>query len=420
MKDKKFSGYLVALGATLVLFVHNGVMGTLGLFLPEFATSLNETITAVSLGLTVSSIVAFVISLFVGRLIVKFSPKYMLLAGSITCCVQCLVYGSATSVGIIYCAAIVEGITTGIATTTTISALVKDWFVEKREAVIGYVIGGAMIGSALYNLLTGIFISSLGWRYAYYALAATALVIAVPANIIFIRKSPKAVGQKALGWEKEAELEAQLAVDSGSLGISAADATKSASFWLILICGGLFAGLSMGYITYAPTFWQELGMDALVSSRYFTVFSLLAVVATMMSGKIAEKFGNTVFILYLHIAFILGLVVAILFGIGSAAVIIISILGAAIGFACYTTMLPTITTEVFGSRDFEKITGYFMAANYVGLCLVSPIIGTIRDKTGSFIPAFWALVAMAAVSMIAIEVALRMAPMKKLLAKAEK
>lgn len=417
--SKKFSGYLVALGATLILFVHNGIMGTLGLFLPEFATGLNASITAVSLGLTVSSVVAFVISLFVGRFIVKFSPKYLLLAGSITCCIQCIVYGSATSVYILYAAAIVEGITTGIATTTTISALVKEWFVEKRESVIGYVIGGAMIGSALYNLLAGVLIASIGWRYSYYILAATALVIAVPANLIMIKKSPAAVGQKALGWEKEAELEAQLSMEAGGLGVTAAQARKSPSFWLILIFGGLFAGMSMGFITYAPTFWQELGMDALVSSRYFTIFSLLAVVATMLAGKVSEKFGNIVFILYLHIAFIIGLVIAILTGISSAVMLIISIVGAAIGFACYTTMLPTITTEVFGSRDFEKITGYFMAANYIGLCLVSPVVGGIRDKMGSFVPAFWLLVGMAAVSMIAIIIGIRNAPMRKLLSQAK-
>ena len=216
-----------------------------------------SSITAVSLGLTVSSVVAFVISLFVGRFIVKFSPKYLLLAGSITCCIQCIVYGSATSVYILYAAAIVEGITTGIATTTTISALVKEWFVEKRESVIGYVIGGAMIGSALYNLLAGVLIASIGWRYSYYILAATALVIAVPANLIMIKKSPAAVGQKALGWEKEAELEAQLSMEAGGLGVTAAQARKSPSFWLILIFGGLFAGMSMGFITYAPTFWQD-------------------------------------------------------------------------------------------------------------------------------------------------------------------
>lgn len=416
MAEKKvFSGYLVALGATLVLFVHNGIMGTLGLFLPEFAAALNASVTAVSLGLTVSSIVAFLISLFVGSLMVKFSPKYMLLAASLTCCIQCIIYGTATSVNHIYLAAVVEGITTGIGTTVCISAIIKLWFVEKREAIIGYVIGGAMIGSALYNLFAGTVIFNFGWRNAYYALAATTVVLAIPANLILIKKSPESVGQKALGWEKEAELAAQLSVGEGNLGISAKQALKTPSFWLVLVLGGLFAGMSMGFVTYAPTFWQDLGMDAFTSSRYFTIFSLLSVFATMLSGKVAEKFGNKFFILYLHIAFILGLLAAIFGGISSVAMILLSIVGAAIGFACYTTMLPTITTEIFGSRDYERITGYFMAANYVGLCLVSPIIGTIRDKSGSFIIAFWLLIVMALLSMFAIFVAIQLAPMKKYL-----
>lgn len=417
-KEKKFSGYFVILGASLVLFVHNGVMGTLGLFIPEFAEGLSESIANVSMGLTISSIVAFLISLFVGRLIVRFSPKYMLLAGTITCSIQCLIYGSATSIWILYCGAIVEGITTGIATTTCISAVAKQWFIAKRASVIGYVIGGAMLGSALFNTITGLFIAGLGWRYAYYALAATALIIAVPANLILIRKSPEKVGQKPLGWEREAELEAELALETGGLGLTLSEVRKTAPFWLVLIFGGLFAGLSMGFITFAPTFWQDNGMDPLKSSFYFTLFSLLAVVATMAAGKLADKLGNKIFIIYLHVAFIIGIITAIMSGDNmSATLIVLSIIGASIGFACYTTMLPTITTELFGSREFEKITGMFMAANYIGLCLVSPVCGTIRDVTGSFVPAFALLAVMALLSMAAILIALQAAPMKKLLRK---
>lgn len=411
---KKFSGYYVALGASLVLFVHNGVMGTLGLFIPELATGLNASIGQVSLGLTISSIVAFVISFFVGSLIFKFSPKYLLIIGSITCCIQCIIYGSSSSVWMLYCGAIVEGITTGIATTTCISAVVKQWFVEKRASIIGYVIGGAMLGSALFNTITGLFIANYGWRYAYYFLAATALLIAIPANLMLIRRSPEAIGQKALGWESELAGGMDLEKGVSDNGVTLKEAKSSVSFWAVLIFGGLFAGLSIGFITFAPTFWQDYGMDPLKSSYYFTLFSLLAVVATMTSGKIADKFGNKVFVIYLHVSFIIGIIASIWStNYQNDFLIIISIICASIGFACYTTMLPTITTEIFGSKDYEKIVGVFMAVNYLGLCLVSPICGTIRDKFGSFVPAFILLAIMAILSLFAILLGIKKSPISK-------
>ncbi|MBP2033332.1 MFS family permease [Clostridium algifaecis] len=415
MKKTKFSGYKVAFGALIVLFVHNGIMGTLGLFLPEISTGLKVPISQVSLGLTISSAVAFIISLFVGKLLIKFSPKYILLLGSITTCLQCFVYGSASSLWILYLGSVIEGFTTGIATTTCIAALIKQWFVEKRSSMIGYVFGGAMLGSALFMTLTGILIQGIGYRHTYYVLGAIAIIIAIPANIIFIKKGPEKLGQKPLGWEKEEEIEAALNAETqNAKGVTLTQATKSPSFWLILLVGTIFAGLSIGFATFVPSFWQEEGMDPVKSAYLITIYSLVATIATIASGKIADKFGNKVFVTYLHLAFIAAMGCAVLSR-GNLSPIFVggSILFAAIAFPIYTTIIPTITSEIFGSLDYEKITGIFMAGLYIGLCLVSPICGYIHDITGSFSSSFIFLGVAALISLICILIALKLSPMKK-------
>lgn len=223
--------------------------------------------------------------------------------------------------------------------------------------------------------------------------------------------------EKPLGWEREEEIEAALDAERKSAkSVILPQATKSPSFWLILVVGTIFAGLSIGFATFVPSFWQEEGMDPVKSAYLITIYSLVATVATIASGKIADKFGNRVFVTYLHLALIAAMVCAVLSkGNLSPIFVVGSILFAAIAFPIYTTIIATITSEIFGSLDYEKITGVFMAGLYIGLCLVSPICGYIHDTTGSFSPAFVFLGVAAIISLICTLTALRLSPMKKVI-----
>lgn len=416
MNQVKFSGYTVVLGALIVLFAHNGALGTIGVFMPAIAKDLPYSVSQISLVITFASVVAFIGSLFVGKLIQSISAKWMLFIGTLTCSLHYFLYGISYNLWTLYLAASIAGFTMGCATTACCAAIIKSWFIEKRATMIGYIFGGATLGNACFMYMSGLLIANIGWRNTYFVIGAAVAVIGLLVNLIFIR-TPEKLGQKPLGWEKQAEIEAELAKKSkNARGLMLSKAMKTPAYWLIFF-GMIVCGLtSVGFKSFAPAFWQENGMDPVNSALLVSVYQICAAAGVMISGKIAEKFGNKIFIAYLSVFFAIGVTfVALSDGNLSTVLVGGSILFAALAMPLYTSVAATITTGIFGSLDYEKITATLTAGLYIGLAAVAPMIGLIKDFTGSYVPGFSALGVLALIAMICFLIALSIAPMKKVI-----
>jgi MFS family permease len=78
---------------------------------------------------------------------------------------------------------------------------------------------------------------------------------------------------------------------------------------------------------------------------------------------------------------------AIIFGIGSG-----------IQFIAMGNLFP----DYFGTKEFPKIMGYTMPFNTFIGALGAPIAGYIRDKTGSYVPAFKVLLVLLVIAFVCI------------------
>ena len=63
----------------------------------------------------------------------------------------------------------------------------------------------------------------------------------------------------------------------------------------------------------------------------------------------------------------------------------------ALGLGVYTTLLPLVTRQVFGTREYAAIWGLLATCGSVGTIVANPIWGGICDLTGSYTPAMIAL-----------------------------
>lgn len=155
-------------------------------------------------------------------------------------------------------------------------------------------------------------------------------------------------------------------------------------------------------------------MTPLTSSKYISLFMILSTVSTMISGLIADKYGNRIYIVYLHTSFVLGLGFVLLFSTNFESTnIILSIILVAIAYPLYGSIPATVTRETFGNKNYKKVCGELMAAFYIGLAMVSPIIGGLRDITGTYKTGFIIITLFATVSCTLILLAIKFSPMKK-------
>lgn len=410
---EKNTGTLVALGCFVIMFIHLGTLGTAGLFIPQFINSLNAPVGQISLNVTFCSLTGFVCSILYGRLRNNISAKKMLMLGSIAGILHYLVSSVANGMLLLYLGSILGGVTFGFGTHTCNSAIISQWFKEKRATVIGIVFSGAAFGSAVIMLLSGILIDKIGWRSTYLVFAALHLFIAIPINMFLIKE----VNEKVLYNDKKVKANNLEDVKKSRLisdNLSMADVHSSPSFWMLMISMMLCGTLIIGFKTFAPSFWQSNGMAAITSSRYISTFMVLSTIATMFSGAIAEKFGTRIYILYLHTAFLIGMICLLVFAKKiDLAFIMTPVLLVSVAYPLYGSIPATVATEVFGVKNYDKVCGELMAAFFIGQSTVSPIIGGLRDITGAYLSGFAVITIFSVISCVLIVVAIKISPAKK-------
>ena len=405
-------GIRVAIGCFMIMFIHLGTIGTAGLFIPQFVKSLNVPVSQISLNVTFSSLTGFISSLMVGRLEKKITAKNMLLIGSIAGILHYAVGAMAQGILLLYVGSILGGITFGFGTQTCNAAIISQWFKEKRATVIGIIFGGAAFGCAVMMFISGVLIDLIGWRQTYMVFAGLHLFIAIPINLFILKENKEAKEELVITKTKKA-IGASISKTSNN-SLTMKEVHRSPSFWILIISMVLCGTLVTGFKTFIPSFWQANGMSALKSSQYISIFMLIATIATMVSGTIADKFGNRIYIVYLHVTFIIGMAYVLLFSSQlDTGHIIVPILLVAIAYPLYGAIPATVATEAFGGHNYDKVCGELMAAFYIGLATVSPLIGGLRDITGTYTTGFTIITVFGAISCLMIVYAIKISPSKR-------
>lgn len=391
----------IAVGCFIIMFIHLGTLGTAGLFIPQLVRSLNVPVSQVSLNVTFCSLTGFIFSLMVGKLRNKVSIKMIILIGSVAGIMHYLISAMANGIFLIYLGSIFGGIKFGFGTHACNAAIISQWFKEKKATIIGVVFSGAAFGSAIMMYISGILIDSIGWRYTYLVFAALHLFIAIPVNL-FVLKEIKVLKKD------EANFNNNNITKSFDFEVNDATAIKeeiyrNSAYWVLLISMMLCGTLIVGFKTFVPSYWQFYGMTALTSSKYISIFMVIATIATMVSGKIADKYGNKAYIIYLYTSFLIGMIFVLLFSNKLGILyVMIPVVFVAISYPLYGSIPATVVTESFGVKYYDKVCSDLMAAFFIGQAFVSPIIGGLRDFTGTYYSGFLMITAFGTLSFLLI------------------
>ncbi len=416
VQSSKFSGYRVAIGCAIVCALMSGIGSAYGVIMPSYLGEMGWSLTSVSFAGTISSLLSMFITMFGVALIMRLTPKKSLFIGVLAGGFSLIARGLATNLVYVYVGAILNGLAIALATHFVCSTIISAWFIDKRKSVIGYALGVAPFGSALFLFITGRLVVAYDWRTAMYFLGAATLIGGLLATFIFIRADkPEKVGQKPLGWEKTQEAQVAAGGSAQNLepaGLTHAQALKSASFWLMFV--GLFfsAMLVVSLKIYAPTFFTSIGFSVGDAANLASILTIFCALATMLSGVIAEKLGNYVYIIYMNVLFIVG--AFMLLSSNSSFMFMVAAMAVVSLASPSNTISPTVLPDIFGMKDFAKINGNLTSAYLLGVALVNQLVGFIFDATGSFRGVWIALIAMAVIAMACMLLAVKLAPIKKL------
>ena len=149
------------------------------------------------------------------------------------------------------------------------------------------------ICSAVLSPVVASIIASNGWRMGYIVLGVLALVIVIPAVLIWFR-TPEQKGQLPLG-ATEADIEAAKNADPKAAaeaaknlpGLTSKQALKTPTFWFFFIFMVLLTG-TLAFASIVPTLAIEAGFDTVTSGFAMTAYMIGTAIAAVVFGTISD------------------------------------------------------------------------------------------------------------------------------------
>ena len=241
----------------------------------------------------------------------------------------------------------------------------------------------------------------MGWRTAYFIVAIVSCVLALPFTLFVFEFDPAKLGMRPVGWEEG--METNTAGDLNAPGVPEKKAVSSVPFVMLFLVGGIFAlyGGFQNLWGFAATEW---GFDSMFTATMISATNLFMLFGPVI-GLIIDKIGpwkTTFGVMAIQLVAGLGL----LFVHGSEVSVLVFVFLFAFQGAIVGTLMPLLTRDAFGPKDYTKIFSYMQ----IGIGLIggfsNPVISFFYTTFGSFSAALWFGVAIAAVCIVFAAIAL--------------
>ena len=265
------------------------------------------------------------------------------------------------------------------------SRTIVAWFFRRRGVALGIALAGFGVGAALIPSVGQMLISGYGWRAAYLVFAAIIFAVALPVSHFLIRETPQEMGLEIDG-------DAHSGPSDAGVGLSAAEASKTRSFWLILI-PFLLVGVGIAsVIAHLVPMLTDRGVSPQLAAYCQTSLGIGLIFGRVSSGYLMDRF----FAPYVAATFTLMFVVGVsMLALGvdglmlfAAAIFVGLSLGSEISETAY------LVSRYFGPKAYGVIYGFMFAAFQLGSAVGPPAMGRYYVVAGDYVNALWVLAAL--------------------------
>ena len=414
MRPKFFYGYVILSLCFANMVVMRGVNGAFGVYyialLDEFAWSRSDGASIAAINFVVYALASPVVGLAFDRL----GPRLLMPLGAALVGIG-LVFSSFSNslLGLYFSYGIVTALGQGALSFVGHNALISFWFVRRRATAIGIASMGQGLGALVMVPVTQLLIDAVGWRWTYVVTGGLMLLILVPANALFQRRSPEEVGQFPDGDA------APPAGTPGGHGHHAArtnvlrdwtlgEAARSFPFWCITV-GHLALGTALFMInTHAIAHFVAVGYEKLAASFYFGLMGFIRIGATIIWGSLSDRLGRSQAygVATLVTALGVGCMIAMTFD-APLWLVYLTIVLYGIGHSAGNPTYGAVIGDIFSGRKIGVIFGFLEISFGLGSAFGSWIGGYLFDVTGTYAWSFTVCLICFVISGLAIRACVR-------------
>jgi MFS family permease len=247
------------------------------------------------------------------------------------------------------------------------SRSVLTWFRKRRGLALAIVLSGSGTGSILLPIIAQHVISTHGWRSAYLALGAIAL-LGFPLTALFVRNRPVAAATAALPEH----------------GVGIGPAFRTRAFWIISVAVMLSAFSMNAIIAHLAAILVGRGVSAGSAALALSALGIAAIIARLFTGHLLDRLP----------APFVALAVLLIAATGAATMAYaatpwIGILGAILmgaGSGSEADVIPYMLAEYFGRKRFATLYGLSWTAYAIGGALGPILMGHGFDRAGTYVP----------------------------------
>ncbi len=406
-KSQSFYGWTAMTGAALVAFVVGGsFVYSYGVFLPPMVAEFHWGRAEVALGLMIGMLAFGLPNPLTGILIARFGSRIIMVLGSLLSALGIAGMYFAGEVWHIYLFYGIAGLGAGIGGFLTCTTVATDWFVKKRSLALGIFTASAGLGGFVFPTLEAFFISTIGWRMAWIAMAGILFVGgSLIGGLILVRNKPEDLGQTPDGipvvsFENKS--------NRGSLPKSVersgdwrlGQALKNRAFWLIAAFSGANYFVLGVMIGHQVVYMQSLGFAPMIAALTLSVIPGVGIVGRLGFGILALRLDMKKLAVACFVMQLIGLVILIT----TQNLILIYIYSALFGISNGALMsgLPLFIGNYYGRSHFSEIQGIQYSLGMTALAIAPVIAGAIYDAVGTYKPIFIIVIAFSFVGLISV------------------
>jgi MFS family permease len=286
-KNNSSYGWIIVIVSLILLAGSFGTQLCFGVFLKPLSEAFGWTRAATAGAMSSVMGISGLIGIITGKLTDKYNVRVIVTIGVLIGGVSYLLLANMHALWHLY---LYFGLGAGIcigSTYTPVNATISKWFDEKRALALGTALLGITIGQMVLSPITAYIITEHGWRIAYLVLSMVVFATAIPA-VVLIGKSPLVPAQgrsSPKGVPKAGQSERPLE-------FSAAEASKTAPFWMRMITGVVLSAGFYFVASHIVPYATDIGISVTAAALILTMTGIGGIAGTLLAWSITVKLGN--------------------------------------------------------------------------------------------------------------------------------
>ena len=394
----RFYGWIIVAFTFVVQFVTMGLCYySFSLYLKPLTESLATDRFEISLALTIQSIVAALLSPLAGKLYMTKPIKPLLFFGAACLSIGFMSLSQITAVWQLY---LFFGGFVGLGMVflgvIPCNLLLANWFDKRRGTAMGISQFGITISATVLVPAVTWIVLNAGWETSFIVCGIAAAVILTPLIAFCAVRAPADLGQYPDGIAPASDAPAGAPTEEWTF----AKALRNRDIWTItFVVGPCYLGIAAVVINM-PAHFTDLGFSAMDAAFVVSVTTFAGALAKPLMGTLSD-YVNKKFVMagaiFLQAS---GVIFLITFDAYTTLLIGGAMFG--LGYGGVAPVWGLLLAARFGKDSFAQVMGVNMPMLTVFNMTGLPFANQVFDMTGSYIPAFTALLLGYAVSTVAL------------------